>query len=130
MELDDFIKYAKENFGCQVSVEKSENPDTFDKIFGDVDEDNCMEISKNAIENMILAYIDHKQILIEYESEMDEQEMEEDANYNFHRGCCETAECWMRAIGVSPDCEFIREKDCRSAVEGGSSCYLCCQFRP
>lgn len=36
--------------------------------------------------------------------------MEEDANYNFHRGCCETAECWMRAIGVSPDCEFIRER--------------------
>lgn len=66
--------------------------------------------SKNAIENMMLAYIDHKQILVEYESEMDEQEMEEDANYNFHKGCCETAECWMRAIGVSPDCEFIREK--------------------
>lgn len=37
-------------------------------------------ISKNAIENMMLAYIDHKQILNEYESEMDEQEMEEDAN--------------------------------------------------
>lgn len=40
MELDDFIKYAKENFGCKVSVEKSENHDTFDKIFGDVEEDN------------------------------------------------------------------------------------------
>ena len=53
MELDDFIKYAREKFGCEVSVEKSENPDTFDKIFGDVVEDNCMEISKNAIENMI-----------------------------------------------------------------------------
>lgn len=110
MELDDFIKYAKEKFGCEVSVKKSVNPDTFDKIFGDVVEDNCMEISKNVIENMMLVYIDHKQILNEYESEMDEQEMEEDANYNFHRGCCETAECWMRAIGVSPDCEFIREK--------------------
>lgn len=67
-------------------------------------------ISKNAIENMMLAYIDHKQILIEYESEMDEQEMEEDADYNFHKGCCETAECWMRAIGVSPNCEFVRER--------------------
>lgn len=40
-------------------------------------------ISKNAIENMMLAYIDHKQILNEYESEMDEQEMEEDANLTF-----------------------------------------------
>lgn len=53
MELDDFIKYAREKFGCEVSVEKSVNPDTFDKIFGNVVEDNCMEISKNAIENMI-----------------------------------------------------------------------------
>ena len=53
MELDDFIKYAKEKFGCEVSVEKSVNPDTFDKIFGDVVEDNCLEISKNAIKNMI-----------------------------------------------------------------------------
>lgn len=53
MELDDFIKYAKEKFGCEVSIEKSENPDTFDKIFGDVEEDNRMGISKNAIENMI-----------------------------------------------------------------------------
>lgn len=52
MELDDFIKYAKEKFGCEVYVEKFENPDTFNKIFGDVAEDNCMEISKNAIENM------------------------------------------------------------------------------
>lgn len=69
-----------------------------------------MEISKNAIENMMLAYINHKRILIEYESEMDEQEMEEDANYNFHRGCCKTAKSWMRAIGVSPYCEFIRER--------------------
>ena len=32
MELDDFIKYAKEKFGCEVSIEKSENPDTFDII--------------------------------------------------------------------------------------------------
>lgn len=67
-----------------------------------------MEISKNVIENMMLEYINHKQILNEYESEMDEREMEEDANYNFHRGCCETAEIWMRAVGVSPDCNFIQ----------------------
>lgn len=69
-----------------------------------------MEISRNVIENMMIAYIDHKKILNEYESEMDEREMEEDANYNFHSGCCETAESWMRAIGVSPDCNFIQER--------------------
>lgn len=69
-----------------------------------------MEISRNAIENMMLVYIEHKQILNEYKSEMDEREMEEDTEYNFHRGCCETAESWMRAIGVSPNCNFIQER--------------------
>lgn len=67
-----------------------------------------MEISRNVIENMMMEYINHKKILNEYEYEMDA--MEEDANYNFHRGCCETAETWMRAIGVSPNCNFIQEK--------------------
>lgn len=69
-----------------------------------------MEISRNIIENMMMVYIDHKKILNEYEFETDEREMEEDANYNFHRGCCETAESWMRAVGVSPNCNFIQER--------------------
>lgn len=69
-----------------------------------------MEISRNAIEIMMIAYIDHKKILNEYESEMDERELEDNADYNFHRGCCETAESWMRAIGVSPNCNFIQER--------------------
>lgn len=69
-----------------------------------------MEINKTVIKNMMTIYIDHKKILNEYESETDERELEDNADYNFHRGCCETAECWMRAIGVSPDCNFIREK--------------------
>lgn len=69
-----------------------------------------MEISRNVIENMMMVYIDHKKILNEYESEMDEKEMEEDTNYNFHKGCCETAENWMRAVGVSPNCNFISER--------------------
>ena len=32
-----------------------------------------METNKNVIENMMLVYIDHKKILNEYESEMDER---------------------------------------------------------
>ena len=32
--LDDFIKYAKEQFGCEISVKKSDKPDTFASIFG------------------------------------------------------------------------------------------------
>lgn len=69
-----------------------------------------MGINKNVIENMMLVYIDHKKILNGYKSEMKEREIEEDANYNFHRGCCETAETWMRAVGVSPACNFIQER--------------------
>lgn len=69
-----------------------------------------MEINKTVIENMMTIYIDHKKILNEYESEMDERELEDNADYNFHRGCCETAESWMRAVGVSPNCEFISER--------------------
>lgn len=46
MELDDFVKYSKEKFGVEVSVKESEDPDTFDKIFGDIVEDNRLEDGK------------------------------------------------------------------------------------
>lgn len=69
-----------------------------------------MEITRNAIDNMILIYVDHKKIMNEYENEHDEEELYEDANYNFHRGCCEMAENWMRVVGVSPKCNFIMER--------------------
>lgn len=34
MVLDDFIRYAKEQFDCEISVKKCDKPDTFDSIFG------------------------------------------------------------------------------------------------
>ena len=34
MGIDDFIKYAKEQFDCEITVKKSDKPDTFSKIFG------------------------------------------------------------------------------------------------
>ena len=34
MVLDDFIKYAKEQFDCEISVKKCDKPDTFASIFG------------------------------------------------------------------------------------------------
>ena len=34
MVLDDFIKYAKEQFDCEISVKKCDSPDTFAGIFG------------------------------------------------------------------------------------------------
>lgn len=69
-----------------------------------------MEISKNALENMLLVYIDHKKILNEFDKEMNEWDMENDVDYQFHKACCETSEMWMRAIGVSPNCNFITER--------------------
>lgn len=34
MMLDDFIKYAKEQFDCDIILKVSDNPDTFESIFG------------------------------------------------------------------------------------------------
>ena len=33
-ELDDFIRYVKEQFGCEIFVEESDTPDTFERLFG------------------------------------------------------------------------------------------------
>lgn len=70
-----------------------------------------MEITKNAIENMMMVYVDHKKMLIDMENAYgDEEGLYKDSDYNFHKGCCEMAETWMRAIGVSPQCNFITER--------------------
>lgn len=34
MGIDDFIRYAKEQFDCEITVKKSDTPDTFSEIFG------------------------------------------------------------------------------------------------
>lgn len=34
MALDDFIRYAKEQFDCEISVKECGKPDTFADIFG------------------------------------------------------------------------------------------------
>lgn len=46
MMLDDFIKYAKEQFDCKISVKKCSEPDTFASIFGAsfLNEKKCSEI--------------------------------------------------------------------------------------
>lgn len=60
---------------------------------------------------MVMIYVDHKKTMNNLEEEHgDEEGLYEDGDYNFHRGCCETAEKWMEAIGVSPQCNFIMEK--------------------
>ncbi len=34
MGLDDFIKYAKEQFDCEILIKPDNNPDTFAGVFG------------------------------------------------------------------------------------------------
>lgn len=34
MGIDDFIRYAKEQFDCEITVKKSDKPDKFSEIFG------------------------------------------------------------------------------------------------
>lgn len=40
MSMEDFIRYAKEQFGVDVTLEKTETPDTFETLFGDLTLDN------------------------------------------------------------------------------------------
>ena len=46
MVLDDFIRYAKEQFDCKISVKKCDKPDTFSGIFGAsfLNDKNCVEM--------------------------------------------------------------------------------------
>lgn len=37
--LDDFIKYCKRTFGVELTVKKSDNPDTYTKLFGTTNND-------------------------------------------------------------------------------------------
>lgn len=40
--IDDFIKYCKKTFGIELTVKKSDNPDTYAKLFGTTKND-CAE---------------------------------------------------------------------------------------
>lgn len=53
--LNDFIKYAKEQFGYDIIAEKSSTPDTFESIFGFtfLDSDADMTIPKQSYTNQI-----------------------------------------------------------------------------
>lgn len=63
-------------------------------------------ITENAIHNLMDSYVDHKKMTTEYEIEGDTENPE----YTFHKGCCETAESYMRILGVCPTCDYITDK--------------------
>ena len=54
MVLDDFIRYAKEQFDCEISVKKCDKPDTFASIFGAsfLNDKNCVEMVDVSYENI------------------------------------------------------------------------------
>lgn len=35
MSIDDFVRYAKEQFGVEVTLEENRTPDTFENLFGE-----------------------------------------------------------------------------------------------
>lgn len=69
--------------------------------------DRTFTITGNAVKNLINTYADHKLMCEWYEENMDEDELDFDVEYTYHSACCATAEDWMRAIGISPESNFV-----------------------
>lgn len=69
-----------------------------------------ININGEVIENLLNTYIYHKQILNEFDSEMDKEESYEDAGYQYHKGQCDMAITWMSALGINSECEYISKK--------------------
>lgn len=63
------------------------------------------------LEDVLLSYHSHREILEEFDSEMTDREKEEDAGYQYHRGCCDTAETWAKAFGINLNNQRINELD-------------------
>lgn len=68
-----------------------------------------MTITGNAIENLLDSYADHKAMMKTYEDEVDfdVDKLENDAEYMYHRGFCESSKQWMKCLGISPDSPII-----------------------
>lgn len=59
-------------------------------------EDIFIEIIRNILENMMV-YVERKKTMMDMENAHgNEEELYEDADYNFHKGCCKTAKSWMK----------------------------------
>ena len=62
--------------------------------------------TENALKNLIYTYADHKLMCEEYE--LDEDGIF-DSEYDIHHAHCETAEDWMRSLGIDPMCKFVSD---------------------
>lgn len=55
--LEEFIKYAKEQFGCDIIPKKSSVPDTFEGIFGISFLEQDMELDLYENMNVVVEYV-------------------------------------------------------------------------
>lgn len=76
------------------------------------------EISTYALKNLLSAYVEkeimRKEIELKYELEYEDsdlrsEKMDADSEYQFYLGGCQTAEEWMKAIGISPECKLVMD---------------------
>ena len=56
-QAEDFIKYAKDNYGIELTLKESDNPDTFEKLFGTTKNDLGVDcISRQAVIDELKRY--------------------------------------------------------------------------
>ncbi|MGF0148446.1 hypothetical protein ACQRDF_13805 [Lachnospiraceae bacterium SGI.054] len=70
-----------------------------------------MNITGNAIENLLISYADHKaqeKLFIE-ETNFDIDKLEANSEFMYHKWFCECAERWIRCIGISPNSPIIEQ---------------------
>lgn len=66
------------------------------------------KITENALTNLIISYSDHKLMCEAYEAEYDlDCDLYNDPDYSHHAAYCHAFEEWMRAMGISPESNFV-----------------------
>ena len=70
-----------------------------------------MNITGNAIENLLISYAEHKaqEKLFIKETDFNVDKLKENSEFMYHKGFCECAERWIRCIGISPDSPKIEQ---------------------
>lgn len=62
-------------------------------------------LTENALKNLVSTYASHRIACEEFDKEDDLDNPE----YLFDLACCQTAEDWMRAIGIHPESNFVTD---------------------
>lgn len=66
-------------------------------------------ITENAVKNLLYDYAKHRAMYKFIELKSDPEDLYDDAEYTYHKACCNTAETWMRTLGISPESNFVME---------------------